>query len=157
MDKFDEYKFFSEDTTRLSERRQLTTQTYLTVNTAIFAIMAFLIKDIGFKEWELIGVSFPLVLVGILACVIWYRIIIQYSTLISWRFEQLRQMEECPEISACNQFYSKEWHEFYSPRAKKSRFGFSILEKQLPMLFLGLYIVTMIGVGIISFLQTQTP
>lgn len=49
MNKFDEYKFFAENTHHLSERRQATTQSYLTVNTAIFAVLVFLVKDVHFE------------------------------------------------------------------------------------------------------------
>ena len=43
-DKFAEYKLFVESTQHLSERRQAATQTYLSVNTAIFAILALLVQ-----------------------------------------------------------------------------------------------------------------
>lgn len=46
-DKFDEYKLFVESAQHLSERRQAATQTYLTVNTSIFAILALLVKEAG--------------------------------------------------------------------------------------------------------------
>ena len=94
MNKFDEYQFFAETTQHLSERRQAATQTYLTVNTAIFAVLAFLIKDAGFRGWNLVLVSLPLFMVGILACSIWYKIITQYKALIGWRYDQLMAIEQ---------------------------------------------------------------
>ena len=45
MIELEEYKFFAESTQKLTDRRQGITQTYLTVNTGIFAVGAFLIKD----------------------------------------------------------------------------------------------------------------
>ena len=47
FDKFDEYKFFAGSTQYLSERRQSAAQTYLAVNTAVFALLAFLLKNMG--------------------------------------------------------------------------------------------------------------
>ena len=96
-DKFDAYKFFLDNTLHLSERRQAATQTYITVNTAIFAILALLVKEAGLKGWYLVGATLPLFLVGILACLIWYKIITQYNELIDLRYRQLINMAlRCP-------------------------------------------------------------
>ena len=56
VDKFQEFEMFSELVQRLSERRQSASQTYLTVNTAVFGVLAFLAKDAGRPQssscWE---------------------------------------------------------------------------------------------------------
>jgi hypothetical protein len=143
MDKFDEYKFFAESTQYLSERRQAATQTYLTVNTAIFVVLAFLVKDAGLQGWALVLVSGPLFLVGGLACSIWHHIISQYKKLIGWRYDQLTAMEQA--IEGSYQMYLKEWTDFYEPRQGQERFGFSIREILLPRLFLGLYLFYFVG------------
>lgn len=145
MDKFEEYKFFAESTQYLSERRQAATQTYLTVNTAIFAVLGFLVKDAGFRGWGLVLVSLPLFLVGVAACLIWYRIITQYKALIGWRYEQLMAIERSQPMEGCHQFYVKEWEDFFKPRQGKEWFGFSRLEIWLPRLFLALYLLYAIG------------
>ncbi len=145
VNKFDEYKFFAEATQGLSDRRQAATQTYLTVNTAIFAVLAFLIKDGGFREWGLVAVTLPLFLVGGLACSIWYKIITQYRALIGWRYDQLMAMEQA--VPESHQMYLKEWDDFFKPRRGKEKFGFSRLEIWLPRLFLGLYVIY--GVGLV--------
>jgi len=76
MNSFEEYKFFAEDAQKLSERRQNTSQTYVTVNAAIFAVLALLIKDVGFRGWTLALTALPLFLTGVLLCIIWQKIII---------------------------------------------------------------------------------
>ncbi|MGD2148194.1 MAG: hypothetical protein PVH41_16000 [Anaerolineae bacterium] len=65
MSRFEEYKLFSDRVQRLSERRQLTSQTYLAVNTAVLGVMAFLIRDAGLRSWGLVAVVLPLFLVGL--------------------------------------------------------------------------------------------
>ncbi len=143
MEKFDEYKLLSERIQQMSERRQAATQTYLTVNTAIFGIMAFLVKDIGLCGWGLVLINLPLFVVGGIACWVWYRIIGDFRVLIGWHYEQLRKMEEVfPEDS---RVYLHEWKEFYEPRNGRKRFGFSRLEGLLPRLFIGLYLAYGIG------------
>lgn len=150
IDKFDEYKFFAESTQHLSERRQAATQTYLTVNTAIFAVFAWLIKDIGFRGGNLVLVSFPLVLVGLFACFIWYKIITQYKSLIGWRYVQLMEIELA--MPDCYQMYNKEWKDFFEYKPGKEKFGFSKVEVWLPKLFALLYIAYEIGLIVVAVL-----
>jgi hypothetical protein len=146
VDKFDEYKFFAENTQHLSERRQAATQTYLTVNTIIAAALGFLVKDMSFRGWGLVLVSQPFFLVGVLACAIWRRIITEYKALAGWRYEQLIKMEQAMPQSY--QLYFKEWEDFYKPRVAKKDFSFSGLELWLPHLLLGLYAAY--GVGLVA-------
>src|SRR5512135_1262225 len=141
--KFAEYKLFVESTQHLSERRQAATQTYLSVNTAIFAILALLVKEAGLKGWYLVGISFPLFLVGVLACLIWDKIITQYKALIGWRYDQLMAMER--GMSGTYQLYVKEWEEFFRPKREQEKFGFSRLEVWLPRLFFALYLMYATG------------
>lgn len=150
MQHFEEYKFFTENTQHLSERRQGATQTFLTINTAIFTILAFLIKDAGFKAWGLVLVSLPLFLVGVLVCLIWAKILSQFKLLISWRYQQLRVMEQAMPESY--QLLTKEWEDYFKPRQGKERFGFSRLEQLLPQLFLVLYGIYGAGLVLATYL-----
>src|SRR5262245_22467297 len=110
MEKFDELKFLHDRTQRLSERRQTTSQTYLTINTAIFGALAFLIKDSGLQGWILILVSLPLFAVGLLACITWYRILLKLEAIIGWNYEQLREVEL--KVPKSQLTINKEWEEF---------------------------------------------
>jgi len=146
MDKFEEYKFFAESTERLSGRRQATTQAYLTVNTAIFAILVFLVKDAGFRGGGLVLASLPLFLVGVLACYTWERIITHHKAIIGWRYSQLQAMEQAMPES--HQMYLKEYEEFYRPQPTTRRISFSGMEIWLPYLCLLLYAIY--GIGLIA-------
>jgi hypothetical protein len=140
-DKFEEYKLLAESTQQLSDRRQSATQTYLTLNTAIFAVLAFLIKDAGLQGWWLVLAAVPLFAAGLLICAIWYRILVQYKELIAWRYDQLMEIEQSPTMAQGYQFYMKEWENFYQVKNSTSRFGFSRLEIWLPHVFLALYLL----------------
>lgn len=142
--KFDEYKLFVDSTQHLSERRQAATQTYLSVNTAIFAILALLVKEAGLKGATLVGVSLPLFLVGIAVCLIWRKIITQYKELIRWRYDQLMAMEL--EMPGSHGMYVKEYESLFG--SEKKKFGFSRLEVWLPRLFLWLYLMYAAGLVI---------
>ena len=150
VDKFEEFKLFSDHVQRLSERRQAASQTYLTVNTAVFGVLAFLVKDAGFRGWGLVGVSAPLFAVGVLACVIWHKIIVQFKTIIGWHYEQLRAMEN--DIAGSMQVYTKEWERFFQPRDGREHFGFSRLEVWLPRLLIALYLIYAAGMVVATIL-----
>jgi hypothetical protein len=151
MDKFDELKFLHDRTQRLSERRQTASQTYLTVNTAIFGALAFLIKDSGFQGWKLVLVCLPLFSVGVFACIIWHRIIKSLESIIGWHYQQLREIEK--KIPKSHLVINKEWEDFFKEKEKR-KFSFSGLEAQLPKLLIALYIVyglsLMIGIFLFS-------
>ena len=150
MDKFKEYEFFGKRTLCLSERRQTASQLYLTVNTAILGVLAFLVKDAGFQGWGLIFVSAPLFFVGALVCIIWHKIIVQLKALIGWHYEQLRRMEQ--GLPESHNVYQNEWEKFFRPQQGRERFGFSRLEVWLPRLFLGLYLVYGVGLTVAAAL-----
>jgi len=150
MDKWDEYKFFAESTQYLSERRQAAAQTYLGVNTAVLAILGFLVKDVGLRGASLPIIILPLFLAGLLACWIWYKIVKQYKALIGWRYNQLMEMERAMPQS--HQMYVKEWEDYFKPRMGKETFGFSRLEVLLPRFFMVLYILYGVGLVVASVL-----
>jgi hypothetical protein len=93
MDKFEEYKLLNERAQKLSERRQTTTQTYLTLNTAIFGAVAFIVKDSGLAGWSLVLVALPLFAVGVTACSIWLGIMNKMELFLDWQYDRLREME----------------------------------------------------------------
>lgn len=149
MDKFDEYKFFTERVQHRSERRQQASQIYLTVNTAIFGIIALLIKDSGLHGWNLVIAILPLFSVGILVCLIWSKIIFEFKRIIGWQYEKLREMEK--NIKGSSKMHTKEWEEIYTTTKSKGAFSFSDLEARMPSIFVSLYIVYAIGLIIATF------
>lgn len=145
MNKFDEYTFFAESTQQLSERRQAATEVYLGVNTAIFALIAFLLKDAGLEgAWQPL-LALPLFGVGVFACFAWYKLIARYRTLIAWRYEQLIVIEET--LPESHRMFSKEWAHFFGPNCDRERIGFSVLEEWLPKIVLALYVLYGLGLA----------
>jgi hypothetical protein len=138
MDKFEEYKLLNERAQKLSERRQTTTQTYLTINTAIFGAVAFIIKDSGLTSWVLVLATLPLFLVGILACVIWLGIMTKLEGFLDWQYDRLREIEK--EIPGSAMLLTRENKEFYEPvEGKKKKFSFTLQEAWLPRLLIILF------------------
>lgn len=156
MDKFEEYKFFAQNTWDMSNRRGATTSTYLTVNTATFAIIAFLVKDVGFGGWWLVLAATPIFVVGGILCGVWWAMIERHRQLIGWRFDQLMAMEK--QMADSHQMYLREWQTFYDPdrklleEQKIKRFEFTRLEKRMPELFMALYVIVWLGLIIAAAL-----
>lgn len=156
MDKFDEYKFFAQNTWDLSNRRIATTSTYLTVNTAVFAVITFLVKDVEIRGWRLVLATTPIFAVGVILCCVWQEIIERHRRLIGWRFDQLMEMEK--QMDDSHQMYLREWQEFYDPNRKlpegqkSKKFEFTQLEKRMPRLFIWLYVIFWLGLVIAAAL-----
>ena len=152
MEKFDEYKLLYERTEKYSERRQAASQTYLTINTAIFGAIAFLVKDSGLKGGSLLSAVSPLFIVGILICVIWLSIILNLEKILNWQYKQLRDLEK--EMVGDINIFTKENKEFFDPGKGKKKFSFSLLEAWLPGILIALYVVYLIGMLILSLQGT---
>jgi len=140
VDKFEEYKLHLERAQKLSERRQTTTQTYLTINTAIFGAVAFIVKDSEFSGWPLALIALPLFAVGILACAIWLNSIQKVELFLDWQYNRLREIEK--KIPGSSEILGKENEKFYEPQeGGKKKFSFSLQEAWLPRLLIILFVL----------------
>lgn len=138
FDKYDEYKFFVENTQHLDDQRQAATQMFLSVNTAIFALVGFLIQDAGVQGQFLAFMVAPLFVLGVLACVLWVSVINRFKRLIGWRYEQLMAMERA--IPESHQMYLKEWETMFAADATRKILGLTLLD-WLPRAILALWVV----------------
>ncbi|MBI5839713.1 MAG: hypothetical protein HZB19_06395 [Chloroflexi bacterium] len=146
MEKFDEYKLLYERTQKLSERRQTTSQTYLTINTAIFGAIAFLVKDSGLTGSSLIAAISPLFAVGVLICIIWLSILFNLEKILNWQYKQLRELEGDMRGSA--RIFTRENKEFFETGKDKKKFSFTLLEGWLPGILGAVYLVYLLGMVI---------
>lgn len=143
MEKYDEYKLLYQRAEKLSERRQATSQIYLTINTAIFGAIAFVVKDSGIEGWNLFHVISPLFLVGILICIIWLNIVLNLEKILNWQYKQLRELET--EIRGSSRIFSKENTAFFQVSSHKKRFSFTLLEAWLPIILGLVYLMYLIA------------
>jgi len=121
----------------LTERRQSVSTTYLTVNGAVSAAIAFLFKD-GQISGLIDQVSaLTLLVAGLVASSLWRRLIRQYSTLMGWWYEQLRDLETAmPETSRP---ITNEYDKWYSERKGKAAVGMTQYEIGLTWVFTTIY------------------
>ena len=152
FEKFEEYKFFVDDTARLSERRQTVSNIYVAVNSLLLAAIGLLIKELGARgSWTLL-LPLPLIMAGIAVSLWWRQLIRKYKKLVGLRIDTLRKMED--EMSESVKMYHVE-DKLY-PRDEDGEMipgkglNFSDLEARLPMLFVVLYCI--FGVGSLTAL-----
>lgn len=138
---FEEYRLLFESTDRLVQRRRETTQVFFGVNAALSAVIAFLVKDLALPGQRLALVTVPLFIMGMAASQLWRRTIEQYAALIDWRYRQIRRMERRGFVGSYRVF-TREWEAMYAPRPRWA-FGFSELERAVPLVFLALHALGM--------------
>lgn len=154
---FEEYRLFVEDTARFSERRQTITNTYITINGALASVITFLVKDSGLVNWWLVIAILPLIGFGIVICSYWGQLIIKYKSLVGLRLNVLREMEM--KLPGSVQMYHLE--DSLYPRDSQNQsipgrgLNFSDLEKQLPRLFIVLYVILGLGLALGTWLVTR--
>lgn len=138
MTKDGEYKLFLEYVNKLMERRQMVTTTYLSVNAAIVGALAFLLKDVPMPHWAYQVSALALLFAGVIACDLWRRLIIQYKTLLSWWYGQLRDLEDrMPENT---KLVNREYEALYLVKIDKKRVGLTRYETRLTWIFTALYV-----------------
>ena len=132
-----EYKLFLELVSKLAERRQAMTTTYLSVNAALIGAVAFLFKDGGLPGWQQRAAVLVLFGAGIVACDLWRRLLNQYKTLLGWWYKRLHFLEAA--MPECSGLIKQEYDNLYAAKKGKPRLGLTRYEVRLTWLFTAVY------------------
>ena len=131
---FEQYKIYLEMADRISARRMLANSFFVSVNTALVAVVAMMVKErVVVNNW-LIIIS-PLIAVLAL-CYVWYEIIRAYRQLNSGKFQVIHEIEKILPIKP----YHAEWIALRKGEDKKKYFPLSHIEKYVPILFAVIYV-----------------
>jgi hypothetical protein len=141
---FEQYQLIVEDTARLSDRRQTINNIYLSANSLLLGGIAVLAQQSGLKSLADIFLIFLLVCAGMVLCFDWSRLIENYRKLIALRFDLLKKIEVSSDFPAPIQTYTEE-EVLYPSDPGKRRFGFTRVEVNLPLVFITLYVLVVIG------------
>ena len=153
--KFDEYKFFIDDTARFTDRRQSASNFYISVNSLLLTAMVFIVADADFAETWTSALSIAIAVVGIFISLWWKQVLKKYKLLVGLRFDVLRKMENSEALDGLEKMYHQE--DALYPRWPDGKIkqgvglNFSDLEAKLPILFVVLYVLTAVGVLINLF------
>lgn len=158
--KFEEYKMFIEDTARFTERRQNTSNLYVTINSLVLTAIMFVGNDLEADSISKLLLLLPVIVAGIAVSLWWRQLIKKYKQLVGFRITRLREMEDHVDLEGIERMYHAE-DELYPRNAqgemvKGVRLNFSDLEARLPTLFVILYSISgvvLIGNLIFHFLK----
>lgn len=133
-----EYRLALEQANKLAERRQAVTATYLSVNAALTGAIAFIFKDGNLPTITSEVAVLAILISGIVACGLWRKLIMHYSELTGWWYEQIRSLESQLEG---NQLITKEYQMLYFKQTGKKDTRITPYETNLTWLFTGIYLV----------------
>ncbi len=131
----EQYKLYVEMSDRISERRQAANTYFLTVNTAIVAVLGLLAN----RADGLVNSIF-LVSVGISGMVLsysWYRLIVSYRQLNSGKFHVILAIERQLPL----RLYDAEWTAIGQGKDPRLYRPFTTIETAVPFIFFAIYVV----------------
>ena len=129
----DQYKMFQKSSEDLVSRRQSVSSFYITVNSALIAIVGILIGLVSFPS-NIIIILF-MSLTGIILDVSWIRILEAYGTLNSAKMKVIKLLEkQLPAI-----LYEAEWQVMCDKLNNKKYVSFTNSEKRIPIIFSCVY------------------
>jgi hypothetical protein len=147
---FEQYQLMVEDTARLTDRRQTINNIYLSANSLLLGGIALLAQQSGVKNLADLFLVFLLVCAGMVLCFDWSRLIESYRKLLALRFDLLKKIEGRADFPAPIQTYTEE-EVLYPSDPGLRRFGFTKVEVNLPLVFITLYVLVVIGSIIIEY------
>ena len=126
------YKLYLEMADRISERREKANSFFLTVNTALVALLA---KDAFGDVDHSKALEFLVPLSAMVLCYLWYRIVRSYRDLNSAKFKIVHEIEREMPLRP----YDAEWESVGRGKRKDLYLPFTHVEQTVPWLFLGFH------------------
>lgn len=147
---FDEYKILLEWTNGLANRRQETNNLFFSISSAILTILslAFYQTSTADRYWGIFISS----LTGLLVSWVWIAILGRYREILRFKYKQLQVYEKVLGIEKVGLVSSEEnffkrgvpldisgTSIYLTPPTKKRRFGITMYERYLPLIFCVLF------------------
>lgn len=129
----EQYKTYVEMADRVSARRALTNTFFLTLNTAVFALIGIMVQESRQVSWLLVV---PLLaLVG--QCAAWFALLRSYRQLNSAKYQVIGALEERLPASP---YWRAEWAALGEGRDRSRYWPLTHLERWVPVLFAVIYV-----------------
>jgi hypothetical protein len=127
------YKLYLGMADKISERRQSANSFFLTVNTAIVALVSYVQLGQTAKTGSIF--YFVISLAGMIICYMWYRLVLSYKQINSGKFKVVHLIEENLPLAP----YDAEWDVLGRGKDPKKYLPFTHIEMYVPWVFLGLH------------------
>jgi len=135
----EQYKLFVESADRISQRRHQANSFFLTVNTALLAVLGGILSRS--TQTSVLWWFLPVAAAGLVLCYVWYRLVLSYKGLNSGKFEVIHAIEKKLPLS----LYDAEWRQVGEGKDPKKYKPFSEIETWIPWVFVALYGVLIVG------------
>ena len=129
------YKLYVDMADKISSRRQSANSFFLSVNTAIIAVIGYV--QLGIKKNVSTDFYWLISLAGIAICYTWYRLIKSYRGLNSGKFSVIHNIEQQLPIAP----FDAEWEALGKGKDPKKYLPFTKVEMVVPWIFLILHVV----------------
>lgn len=141
----EQYRIYIHVFNSLSDRRQKSNEFFLGLNTAIIGMLGYLeTKSISHNESVIFLVA-PFVGMGICFC--WYRLILSYKQLNQAKFKVIHRLETKLPAS----LFETEWELLGRGKDMKRYRPLSSIEKNIPAIFIVLYILIFVTNFVFDF------
>lgn len=134
------YKTYVEMADRISTRRQSANSFFLSINTALVALIGYV--QLGQKTGQSTDFYWIVSLAGMALCYTWYRLIKSYKDLNSGKFKVIHEIERKLPISP----YDAEWEALGRGKDTKLYLPFTKIEMAVPWIFFSLHSVVLLRV-----------
>lgn len=134
----EQYKIYVNSSEKISDRRQKSNEFFLTLNSALVALLGFIATKTNGSEIKYILILASVA--GITMCYLWYRIIFSYKCLNSGKFKVIHAIERRLPLA----LYDTEWEALDRGKNKKTYWPFSHIELFVPWIFILIYLIILI-------------
>jgi hypothetical protein len=136
----EQYKIYLDMADKISERRHITNNFFLTLNTGIISAIGIF----GFFEKDKMTINkdyvFFLTISLLIFCYVWYRLIRSYKDLNSAKFKVIHEIEKKLPIRP----FDSEWEALGRGKDTRLYLPFSKVEKFVPLIFGTIHFIIML-------------
>lgn len=130
----EQYKIYVNVFNSTSDRRNKANEFFLGLNAAIIGILGY-VETKSVAHPSVIFILAPIA--GIAICYCWYRLICAYRQLNRAKFKVIHHIEDHLPVS----LFRTEWHVLGKGKDKSKYYPLSQIEKNIPIIFILLYLV----------------
>jgi hypothetical protein len=132
----EQYKLYVEMADRISARRQTANSFFLSINTAIIALIGY----INFGSETKASFYWLVSLAGMILCFIWYRLVRSYKDLNSAKFKVIHEIEQKLPCAP----YDLEWEKAGRGKDPKLYLPFTHIEIFVPWVFFVIHVFVLL-------------
>ena len=138
----EQYKIYVSSAEKISDRRQKANEFFLAVNTALVALLGFIVSKTNSDQ--IIEMLVIASLAGIVMCYLWYRMVRSYDGLNSGKYKVIHLIERRLPLA----LYDTEWEVLGRGERKDLYEPFTKIEAKVPWIFIGIYSLLFLSAGL---------